>query len=250
MAEKRENSVLISLRELRKIEDDRQAQEKVDERKREEDVRRAREEAERQAREETERQRRETEETERRRVEDAERRTREDQLRVEEAERRARVEAQMKIEAERMRLEVEAKHAIGTAKKPKALIAGIVAVSLAAMGVLGWFAYSAYQKNQQQLADQLAFEQEIRSLQKQIDDAFAEQKALMEQWKAADDVRKKQIEAQMADNEARQQALKTTMATVKDARPGGSGRPKPPRETPTKVKPKCDPRDPLCGADD
>src|SRR2546423_15047796 len=61
MPEQRENSVLFSLKELRRIEDDRIRQEETDARARVEAERKAREDAERKAREDVERRHREEE---------------------------------------------------------------------------------------------------------------------------------------------------------------------------------------------
>jgi hypothetical protein len=116
MAEKPENSVLFSLKELRRIEDDRVTQE-VDDAN-------ARDVAETQAREDAAR-------AEEQAVVNTQR---EEQLRLQEAEARARVEAQGKLDEERMRLEME-----GTGRgMPKWVVPSIVGVVVVAAGVLVW----------------------------------------------------------------------------------------------------------------
>ena len=138
----RENSVLFSLRELRRIEDDRV--------KKEQDAARAKAEAERQAREAAEQAAREAEE---RRVRDEaertrlareanEQRQREEQLRLQEAERRARVEGEMRINEERMRLEIQhrKKHS------PVKAVLGVAGVLVLIGGGLGYKMYTDHQK--------------------------------------------------------------------------------------------------------
>jgi len=138
----RENSVLFSLRELRRIEDDRV--------KKEQDAARAKAEADRQAREEAERRAREAEEQrlrdeqERVRVaqEAVEQRQRDDSMRLQEAERRARVEGEMRINEERMRLEIQhrKKHS------PVKAVLGVAGVLVVIGGALGYKMYSDHQK--------------------------------------------------------------------------------------------------------
>ena len=126
MAEAQENSVLTSLKELRRQEEERVKQEKAKADAKAEADRRAKEETERRAKEEAEQARRD-EENRKKRLEDEKlAREREESLRVEEAERRARIDAEMKLQHERMRLEVQAKAAVQTKPAPKGLIIGIV----------------------------------------------------------------------------------------------------------------------------
>src|SRR5687767_4651617 len=140
MAEKRENSVLFSLRELRQIEDDRIKQEDDEAKARAEAERLAREDAARRAREDEERRIRQVQDAERRAREEAERRVREDQLRLEEAERRARVEAQTRLEEHRIKAVAEAEAIHGSKKKPVVLIVSMVVLLLGASG-LGVYLY-------------------------------------------------------------------------------------------------------------
>jgi hypothetical protein len=142
MAERRENSVLFSLKELRGIEDGRVKREKEEMAARLEAERAAKEAAERSARESVERARREEEERLRRIEEEKENRLREDQVRLQEAERRARVEGEMRIQEERMRLEANAKV---VHKSPIKAIVSITAVLVVVAGGLGYKMYGDHQ---------------------------------------------------------------------------------------------------------
>jgi colicin import membrane protein len=149
-----ENSVLFSLRELRRIEDDRV--------KKEQDAARAKAEAERQAREEADRlareaeERRVREEAERARMakEAVEQREREEQLRLQEAERRARVEGEMRINEERMRLEMQ--H-----KKKHSPIKAVLGVAGALVLLGGGIGYKMYSQHQTELAAERAERERI-----------------------------------------------------------------------------------------
>jgi hypothetical protein len=137
-----ENSVLFSLRELRRIEDDRV--------KKEQDAARAKAEAERQAKEAAEQAAREAEErrirdeAERARMarEAEEQREREGNLRLQEAERRARVEGEMRINEERMRLEIQHKKK----HSPIKAVLGVTGVLVLIGGGVGFKMYSDHQK--------------------------------------------------------------------------------------------------------
>lgn len=127
-----ENSLLFSLKELHKLEEDRQREE--------EDARVAAIEADRRAKEDAERAVREAEEARIKAQKDAEKRAREekerkemeDRVRLEEAERRARIEAQARIEENRLAAEAEA---IRTKPIPWKLI-GAVAAALVTLSVI------------------------------------------------------------------------------------------------------------------
>src|SRR5688500_5063891 len=166
MAEKRENSVLFSLRELRQIEDQR-VQEEVDAAKKAEEERiRAQEEASRRKREAEEAARRAAEDEERRRVETAERSRREEELRLEEAERRARVEANARLEEQRLKMEMHVKATEAANKKPKVLIA-VAAVLVLAVAGLGIFLYKRGEEADRQKRE---FEAQLALMDKQIGD--------------------------------------------------------------------------------
>jgi hypothetical protein len=137
MLDSRDNSVLKSLKELRKQEEDRVKKERSEAEARADAERRTKEEVERKAKEEAERAKREEEARLRRIEEEKESREREERLRLEEAERRARIEAETQLQQERMRLEAHAKTAAKVHRTPVGLIAGIVvAVLVIAGGVI------------------------------------------------------------------------------------------------------------------
>jgi hypothetical protein len=142
MSERRENSVLFSLKELRNIEDGRVKKEKEEADARVEAERAAKAAAERAVREAEERRIREEEDRVRRIEEEKVNREREDQMRLQEAERRARVEGEVRLHEERMRLEVAAKH---EQKSPLKAILGVAGVLVIVAGGLGYKMYSDHQ---------------------------------------------------------------------------------------------------------
>lgn len=249
MAEKRENSVLFSLRELRQIEDDRVQQEEDDARQRDEETRRAQEEAERRAREDAERARREAEDAERRKVEEVERRAREEQLRLEEAERRARVEAQMKLEEQRLKMEIEAKTqmAAGMAKKPAWLMPAMGALVLVIVG-LGVFLWKQNQAQQAQQREALLYNQQLEEQLAKIKRNEQEQAVLLAQIESADDTRKLELRAELDRKKREQKANQDEFERRKARGPAQASAKKPADDKPVVKKPKCaDPNDPLCG---
>lgn len=130
----RENSVLKSLKELRKQEEERVKKERAEAEARAEAERKAKEEAERKARADAERARREEEERLHRMEAEKAAQEREGRLRLEEAERRARIEAEAQLQQERMRIEAQAKVAAKEKGVPVGLIVGVVAVVLVIAG--------------------------------------------------------------------------------------------------------------------
>ena len=252
MAEKRENSVLFSLRELRQIEDDRIKQEELDARAREEAARRAREDAEQRAVAEAERQRREAEEAERRRVDEEQRRTREDQLRLDEAERRARVEGQMKLEEQRLKMELEAKVTMGSHKKPTVLIAVSVLLFLV-VGGLGVFLYVQHQEQQKTLAEKRAAQAQTIELNRQVNALTANQaetEQLVAQLNAAQDQKERErINADIARKKQQAAEIEERMRDAQNrGKSRGAGRPRDDKPKDTGIKKlNCDPSDPLCG---
>jgi hypothetical protein len=142
MSERRENSVLFSLKELRNIEDGRVRKEKEEAQARVDAERAAKAAAERAVREAEERRIREEEERVRRIEEEKENRVREEQMRLQEAERRARVEGEVRLQEERMRLEVAAKH---EQKSPMKAILGVAGILVIIGGGLGYKMYSDHQ---------------------------------------------------------------------------------------------------------
>ena len=131
--EKRENSVLFSLRELRTIEESR-VKEEEDAAKEAEQARvRARLDAERRVKDEEDAKVRAAEEAARHEREMTEMRLREEQMRIQEAEARARAEHQAKLEASRLQHEMEIRRVEAHKKRPTWLVV-TVGVALAAGG--------------------------------------------------------------------------------------------------------------------
>jgi hypothetical protein len=142
MSERRENSVLFSLKELRNIEDGRVKKEREDADARLEAERAAKAATERAAREAEERQRRDEDDRLQRIEDEKEGRVREDQIRLQEAERRARVEGEVRLQEERLRLEA---HAKTVHKSPLKAILGVTAVLVVIAGALGSKMYNDHQ---------------------------------------------------------------------------------------------------------
>ncbi len=247
MAEQRkESSVLFSLRELRGIEDERVQEEQDAARRAEEDRVRQRLEAERRAQAEEEARRIQKETEERLVREDEERRVREEQLRQEAVERRARVEAQAALERERVARELEQRAIEAHKKRPTALIAMAVGL-LIVIGGLGTFLYNQSQESDRKDREAKARAEEIRkgideTLQN-ISDLDTERDARRQKLLAAEDA---------ADKAAAQKALEETEAKLREQkdqlkrlreRTQENIR----REEAKKVNPNCDKSDPLCG---
>src|SRR5262249_39114323 len=111
MAERRENSVLFSLKELRQIEDDRVKQEEDAVRAQVEAERAAKEAAERAAAAEIERQRREEQDRILAAQQAREHQERQHQLQLEAAKHKAALDAQASVEAARVQAEIAAREA-------------------------------------------------------------------------------------------------------------------------------------------
>ncbi|HVU49287.1 MAG TPA: hypothetical protein VHL80_01305 [Polyangia bacterium] len=222
MSERRENSVLFSLKELRNIEDGRVRKEKEEADARLEAERAAKAAAERAVREAEERRIREEEERVRRIEEEKIAREREDQMRLQEAERRARVEGEVRLHEERLRLEVQAKH---QQKSPLKAILGVAGVLVIIGGGLGYKMYSDHQAElaaaradkerveAESKAKQLELEAKFTALQKETDDKLA---------KAQTDAERAQIRAEAAQRRADLQSGKQThakSAAAKESKP-------------------------------
>jgi hypothetical protein len=182
MAERRENSVLFSLKELRNIEDGRVKKEREDADARVASELAAKEAAERAVRDAEDRKRRDEEDRLRRIEEDKEGRIREEQMRLQEAERRARVEGEVRLQEQRMHLEAQAKR---ETKSPLKAILGVTGVLVIVAGGLGYKMYSDHQaelaEQRTKLADaeaaakaaQTEFQARIDKIQKEMNDQLA-----------------------------------------------------------------------------
>ena len=252
MAERKESSVLFSLRELRSIEEERVQEEDAAKKRAEEEKIRAREDAERRAREDEEGRRRAIEDAERRERETRENREREDRLRVEEAERRARVEAQAAIEQQRMHKELEIRAVEAQRKKPTWLI-GLAGGLVLIVGILGFWAYN---KSQESAAKEKAAQAQIEQLQKDIaaaqenfDKASKETDEKYQKLLAAKtDEEKAAAQAALEDAKRKQQQANDALKGLQDkAKRGGGGGESRPKKDDKRIETKCDPNDPLCG---
>jgi hypothetical protein len=174
-----ENSVLKSLKELRKQEEERVKKERAEAEARAEAERRAREAAERKAREDAEHARREEEERLRRIEQEKQAQEREGRLRLEESERRARIEQETKLQQERMRLEAHVKAVAKEKGVPVGLIVAVVAVVLV---IAGGIIYKIKSDHEKQLAEQAAEKERAIEREKL---RLAEQEKRMEQLEAS-----------------------------------------------------------------
>lgn len=195
--EKRENSVLFSLRELQQIEEERVNEEEDAKQRAEEERIRAEMEAKRKAEEAEQAKLRAAEEEKRRIQEEKERLEREERIRVGEAEARARAEHQARLEQQRMAQELDLRRQEVSKKRPTALIA-IAAFLVVAVAGLGYWAYSSSKES-----DKIAAEKE----QAERDKAKAEQdKERLAKEKAALEKELQELNDQLA---AAEEAVKT-----------------------------------------
>ena len=197
-----ENSVLFSLQELQKMEEQRVEQEKAG--------LRAQQEAERKAKEDAERRLRDAEEAKVRAVEDARRREeeirlageREERIRIEEGERRARIEAETRLREEQMRLEAQSSQ---HRKSNTGMIVGVVAAFMIAGGT-GFYFYNAHVEEK---TTALRREQE-----KKIE--AAEAKAKEQEAKYAAMIAEKQKEIEMSKDEVQRERLRQEQSRLQE----------------------------------
>jgi colicin import membrane protein len=252
MAERKENSVLFSLNELRSIEEERQ-QEAVDSKRRAEEERiRAKQEAERAAREAAESRQRAIEEAERAARDASERASREERIRIEETERRARIDAQSQIEQQRLAQEMQIRAIEAQKKRPTGLIAMAVVLVLAVAGLAIFLvkrSNEAEKREQEMALYRAEVDSKTQELQRLVDD----QNTIITQLREAKTVEERQraeeaLAAKQADIEAKKKALDALKQSGKASSGGGSsggGSAAPKRDDQVKVI--CNPNDPLCG---
>jgi hypothetical protein len=227
MLDSRDNSVLKSLKELRKQEEERVSKERAEAQARAEAQRRAKEDAELKAKQAAERTRLEEEARVKRIEEEKVAREREERLRLEEAERRARIEAETQLQQEKMRLDAQVKTAAKAAKKaPMGLIAGIVAVVLV---VAGGIIFKIKADHQKEMAARVA-EQQVAIEREKLHAAEQERKfeLLEASYKrqlaeAKSDAERQAIQKQLDDARASRHAAsssgtRTTASKEKDKR--------------------------------
>ena len=191
MSDRRENSLLFSLNELKGLEEERQAEEAAVVRAREEAQRSAREAEERRKREEEEAKVRAAEEKIRLEREEKERLAREERLRIEESERRAHVEAEARIEEARLIKETQERIKKALPYKLLAAVGGLILlVAAIVIGVV---------------------------INKRIEDQKADQAKLdviRKAEKAADDKRQAEIEEQERDTQRKIKELQSRLTTT------------------------------------
>ena len=192
-----ENSVLFSLQELRRLEDERVKAEADARRAQAEAERRAKLEAEQRARDEETRRAHDEEERRRRAESEREARQREDRLRVEEAERRARVEGELKLKEQLLREEQRQRHIHGRRFGRSVWMAVAAVVALFVAGGGGLAAWASRQHQAEKKALELEIEREIEQARAAQLDFDAKIRALEE--KARRDV----AAAKTANDQAR-----------------------------------------------
>jgi hypothetical protein len=208
MAERRENSVLFSLRELRNIEDERVKGEEEAEQARVEAEVRAKEEAIRRAKEEEERKQRELEDRALRERQDRERHEREQQTRLQESERRAQIEAAAKLE--QARIEAEARARMDAKKFPMgAVIGGVVGVLVLFAGVFGYYIHV---KNEEHAQQQAELQARADAERKKLQEEAAKQAAALK--KELDDL---QGQLDKASNDAERATIRAKMLAAQES---------------------------------
>jgi Skp family chaperone for outer membrane proteins len=199
-----DDSVLFSLKELRRLEDERVKAEADARRAQAEAERRAKLEAEQRARDEEARRAREEEEQRRRAESEREARQREDRLRVEEAERRARVEGELKLKEQQRLEEQRQRHVHGRRFGRSAGMAAAVGALLfvAVGGGLAAWASQQHQtekealereiarRDEQARAAQLDFEAKIRALEEKAQRDVADAKTATDQARILGDLKR------------------------------------------------------------
>lgn len=236
MAERRENSVLFSLRELRNIEDERVKQEEAADRARIEAERKAREDEIRRAKEAEEQKRRDEEERLRREQLERERIEKDAQVRLAESERRAQIEAATALEQARIQAEA---HAAAAAKKlpVKQIVGGIIGLIIATGGVMGYLIHKHNQElKEQQIAAEKQRQAEIAALQKKQEE---ERKALDKQ------ISDLQGSLEKASTEAEKNKIRSEIAAATARRASTSSKPK--TDSPKATKVNTSTNDPLGG---
>jgi colicin import membrane protein len=206
------NSVLVSLQELRRQEDDRVKQEQAEAQARMEAERRAKEAAEQRARADEDERKRAEEERLRRLEEEKQSKIREEQLRLEDAERRARIDGEMKLQEQRLKMEIQAR---AGHKSPVKAIAGVTVALVAIGGFIGYRMYSQNKAEQAVLQQQL---QEQRELARAAESRYAQDMAAIKKDRdsrlaaAKTEAERAQIKAESA---ARQAAAAATLEREK-----------------------------------
>ncbi len=241
MAERRDNSVLFSLSELRQIEEERVQQEVAGEQARVAAEIKAKEDVERRAREDVERRAREEEDRRTAEVRRREQEERDATLRLQESERRARIEAETKLRSEQMRLEVEAK-----ARAKKLPIPQIVAGVVVLLGIVIGVSYKFYSDAQAEkatiAAENARIAKENQEKQAQIDASMKKLSDLQAQLARASSAEEKaKLLAAIGSEKDAVTRLRSRPTRAKSAKGGsdsdsGSAKPAKPADEKKKVK--------------
>ncbi len=248
--EKRENSVLFSLRELRSIEESRV--------KEEEDATRSAEEARIRAKMDEERRLRETEEAKQRATleqarlerEAAEARVREEAMRIQEAEARARADHQAQLEASRLHHEMEIRKTEASKKRPVALVVAMLIFAAITVGAVLFMVQRSNEKERAEAAQKQAEEdrEKADAIAKQKSQETADLKAQLESLSEAVELLDKQMaeadrQLASATNEADRQKVRERQAAINASKREAQARINKVRAG---VKLKCPPDQPLC----
>jgi colicin import membrane protein len=214
MAERKDNSALIALSELRAIEEDRVKQEEEDERLKLETFERKKRDEE-EARRRAEEAKRAAEEAARKAVEESRRKeTVEGQLRLQEAERRARIEAEAHLAAKR--IEAESMAMAHAKKPPLGLIFGIIGgLVVVGGGIITYFAMQSNEAKRQAEAARLEKDEIERAnldYKKDIAAAGAALDRKLASAKSAEDIAKAKAENEAAQREAEERRVSRAKA--------------------------------------
>jgi hypothetical protein len=240
MAERRENSVLFSLRELRNIEDERVKGEEEAEQARIDAERRAKEEAIRRAKEEEERKVREAEERVLRDRQETERHEREQQTRLQESERRAQIEAAAKLE--QARIEAEARARMDAKKFPiGAVVGGVIGLIVLAVGIMS---YLVHQHNVELAQQQQALQAKADADRKKLEAEAAAQATALKK-----ELADLQGELDKATNDAERASIRAKMLAAQSShsKPAAAGTKKASTEDKPKKTINTSTNDPLGG---
>ena len=230
-SEKRENSVLFSLRELREIEENRVQEEESAVRKAEEARLRAQQEEERRRREAEEAKIREEREHQRQIEESRLAAEREARLRVESAEASERARQQAALEQQRLHQEMELRRAEVAKKRPTWMLAvtGLAVVGAIVLSIVGVMAYRSSQEDKQR-ADQAQkekdeyaaqvkkLEQDVEKAQHDLDDISTKvDKAVADVAAAQDAVQLKAAQERLAELQREKADMNARLAAAKAA---------------------------------
>jgi colicin import membrane protein len=256
MAERKESSVLFSLRELKDIESQRQREEEEAARRAEAERLQALRNAEEQARA-AERAAIEAQAAaERAHRERLEQQAREERMQLESAERQARQKAQAALDQQRMARELEIQQVLMRKKRPVALklIAGTLVAGLLSLGVFLFFQmHQARAKEQQFQKELLAMRENIAAKETEYDRLLTDDDRQFAQLIASKSVEeRKELQRRWEQNQAKLARQAEELAQLREIernkRQREQQRQERIKQDAKKIKTKnCDPNDPLCG---